>query len=201
MGVSRDGRFAAVTNFRDIRNIREDVRSRGELPINYLRGQKSAQEYLEILNESSMDYNGFNLLLYENGEVFHYSNYEKIINNFDNGIFGLSNALLDTPWPKVMKIKSDFSQLLGNGSIDIEDYLSILIDEKQAEDPDLPETGLSLELERALSSVCIRTENYGTCSSSVLSIDTKREVFFVERTYSVGIRHAGDVIHKFVVEK
>ena len=199
MGVSRDGRFAAVTNYRDIQNIKDNARSRGELPVNFLENQIGAVSYLEEIHGRADQYNGFNLILFENGSMYHYSNYEKKINTLEKGIFGLSNALLDTPWPKVENIKSSFTRLVEKENLENQLLLDMLENQQTAQDEELPETGLPYDLEKAVSAICIRTEEYGTCSSSIVTINHNSEVFFKEKTYPVGARKAGEVIHKFEI--
>ena len=110
MAVNKVGQFAAVTNYRDIKNIREDAKSRGDLAVNYLINAESSEEYLTKLAANASEYNGFNLLLFDGSLMSHFSNYEGQINSLESGIHGVSNALLDTPWPKVEKLKGDFSK-------------------------------------------------------------------------------------------
>lgn len=192
MALHTDGRMAAVTNYRDLSNIRSDARSRGDLPVNYLKGTLSAQEYLQEVHASASEYNGFNLLLYEQGSMYHYSNYEGKINRMDQGIFGISNALLDTPWPKVEQLKTEMTKLLEK-DFDLSDFFHLLSDGTLADDGSLPDTGVGYEREKKLSAVCIRMDGYGTCSSSVIAAHRSGEVHFTERTHPVGNRQPGEV--------
>jgi uncharacterized protein with NRDE domain len=196
MALHRDGRMAAVTNYRDLSNLKADARSRGELPINYLEGTLDAQEYLSTLDKVSSQYNGFNALIYEAGSMFHYSNYEGKINRIDQDIHGLSNALLDTEWPKVQRLKEDFAKII-EGPFDQEDLFSILANKELAADALLPDTGVPHDLEKMLSAICIQSENYGTCSSSILTISKDGNVAFTERTFAVGDRKKGTVSFTF----
>jgi uncharacterized protein with NRDE domain len=195
MGVHENGRFASVTNYRDLSNIRADARSRGELPIAFLNGDLDAEGFLQHLHNDAKEYNGFNLLLWDTNTMWHYSNYEGKINKLKSGLYGLSNALLDTPWPKVVNIKREFEKKI-NSPFDHAALISILQKPGLADDDDLPSTGVPKEWEKALSAICIRTEGYGTCCSSVLTIDRHNKMVFTEHTYAVGDREEQEVTFK-----
>jgi uncharacterized protein with NRDE domain len=187
MTLSKKGKFAAVTNYRDLKNIREDATSRGEIPTNFLKNDQSPHKYLQSLHERAENYNGFNVLAGTTKQLMHYSNYERKLNVIKPGIHGLSNALLNTPWPKVEEAKKSFEQIT-RAEFDHEELLQMMGNTEVAEDPVLPDTGVSKELERALSAMCIRTENYGTCCSTVITIDRFGKVNFTEKSYPVGNR-------------
>lgn len=191
-----NGRFAAVTNYRDLQNIREDAKSRGDLPVNYLLTSQDSASYLEEVHGEAQAYNGFNLLVYQNGQMHHYSNYENKINTLGPGIYGLSNALLDTNWPKVARLKERFRKTI-EGDFDHESLLHLLSDRELADDDLLPDTGVGHDLEKMLSSICIQSEKYGTCCSTILTISRTGEVKFTERSYPVGDRKGGDVFESF----
>ncbi|MEQ9231481.1 MAG: NRDE family protein, partial [Cyclobacteriaceae bacterium] len=198
MAVNKAGRFSAVTNFRDLKNINPNAKSRGELPVNFLLENVSSHEYLGGIHKEAKAYNGFNLLTYENGKVFHYSNYEGKINELESGIYGLSNALLDTPWPKVKRLKQQFQRVIG-GDFSHEDLLSLLVDPALASDEELPDTGVGHDMEKMLSAICIKSENYGTCCSTVLTISNEGELKFTERSYAVGNREVGEVSYQLQI--
>lgn len=190
MGITKDGRFCAVTNYRDIKHSDPNAQSRGELVTNFLTSNLPSQKYLQELQNTTVKYNGYNLLTWQNKNMHHYSNYQGTINELSNGIHALSNALLDTPWYKVKKIKEVFIKVINN-DLNEQLFFEILADTSTADDNDLPQTGLPYELEKAVSAMCIRTEKYGTVSSSVVTINTKGQVSFVEKTYAVGGRKEG----------
>lgn len=190
LGVTTRGRFAALTNYRDLNNLAPLARSRGELPIGFLTSRVAPEDYLENLKNKADQYNGFNLLTYADKHAFHFSNYQGDVNPLPDGIHGLSNALLDTPWPKVEKVKGAFKEALFS-DISEENFLQILADQSVAEDDDLPQTGLPYALEKAVSAVCIRTENYGTCCSTIVMISRGGLLTFIEKSYAVGGRPAG----------
>ena len=149
MAVDKKGRFAAVTNYRDLSNIREDAKSRGNLPVNFLDGLSNSENYTREVLEEGSSYNGFNLLVMDD-EMVHISNYENESNKLEDGIFGLSNALLDTPWPKVKLAKEDFTKVI-NSEFSLDELISVMQNEQVAQDHELPPTGLPLDMERAVS--------------------------------------------------
>lgn len=187
MAISRNGRFAAVTNYRDPFNIRDNVNSRGEIPTQFLTEETPPKNHLQGLHEHSANYNGFNVLLTDLHDICHYSNYERKINTLEPGIYGLSNALLDTPWPKVNRARQKLQAAIGN-SFTHQELLEMMEDNTIAPDEQLPRTGVSKDLESQLSAMCIRMENYGTCCSTVITVDRDGMVNFTEKTFAVGDR-------------
>ncbi len=184
MGVSKRGAWSALTNYRDFSDIKENPPSRGELVLNYLKDQNTPSIYLDRIRGNAKDYNGFNILLGDEDSLLHYSNHSDIITEIQPGIHGVSNALLDTPWMKLEQAKADLGKAIQKETIDMEDLFSLLKNDTTAPDSELPETGLPYELEKAVSSVFIKTENYGTRCSTVLLIDNKENCTFIERRYN-----------------
>ena len=199
MTITKDGKFAAVTNYRDLSNIREDATSRGEIPTDFVNGEVNPEKYIQTLHEHSEDYNGFNVLVSDLGQMGHYSNYERKVNILKPGIYGLSNALLDTPWPKVELARQKFKSAIGN-SFDHQELLNLMTDTTIAPDIELPDTGISKEMERSLSAMCIRMENYGTCCSTVITVDRDGVVNFTEKSYPVGERKENTEHYSFKVQ-
>ena len=188
LGLTKTGKVAAVTNYRDPKNIREDAKTRGNLTTNFLtNGDQDAKDYLKKLNDEGNDYNGFNLLLFEGGQGYHLSNYEGEINHLASGTHVLSNSLLNTPWPKAVRLKSSFQEVI-KSQFTHEDLLSILQDGELAPDDQLPATGIPYEWEKAISSICIEKEGYGTCCSTIITVDKSGKVEFTEESYPVGTR-------------
>lgn len=184
LGVHKDGRWAALTNYRDPSVQKEDPPSRGNLVLDYLKSNYSAINYLQELSETADDYNGFNLLLWDAKDFLHYSNQSKHLTNIHRGIHGLSNALLDTTWPKVETANEELEAIIQQENIDKEDLFRLLKNQEKAEDEELPVTGIPKELEKAVSSVFIKTEKYGTRCSTVLLIDKQGNIDFTERTFN-----------------
>ena len=184
LAISTDGRLAAVTNFRDPTNERTDAPSRGALVTNFLESGLVPSEYLDAIRHSADSYNGFNLVVWEKGSLGYLSNRSnQASTQLASGIHGLSNHLINSQWPKVSKGKALLESLIKNGTVNPSSFLTMIHDTQQAGDDDLPETGVGLELERVLSSMFIRTEGYGTRSSTVVLIRQDGEVTFVERNF------------------
>ncbi|MEQ8907298.1 NRDE family protein [Ekhidna sp.] len=199
MAINKNGRFAAVTNFRDIKNIKPDARSRGDLPVNFLLGQERPSVYSRHVHGAGEQYNGFNLITLDE-EIAHVSNYDGDAKLLDPGVYGLSNALLNTPWPKVEKAKRNFNTLIQQ-PFTSEQLIEMMQDTETAPDEELPETGLDYEREKAVSAMCIRTADYGTCCSTALTIDYEGNVSFMEKSYPVGNRKEGTASFNFTIDK
>ena len=166
-------RFAAITNVRNPQEHNPLAPSRGQLVADFLAGAMSAQEYVAQIAPRAAEYNGFNLVLCDGRELVWYSNKgnddPRNGKPLEPGIYGLSNALLDSAWPKVLKTKAQFASLLCLGAPQ-DAYFEMLSDTTRAPDMRLPETGVPLELERLLSAVKIESPNYGTRSSTVVKL-------------------------------
>lgn len=185
LGVTRGLRFAAVTNFRDPAPARADARSRGELTSRFLRSDVPAADYMAEVHRTAREYNGFNLFVADATGLYYYSNRDGAVRNLGSGAFGLSNHLLDTPWPKVAELKPRFMAALGT-PLDAGAVRAILADRTVAADRDLPDTGVGLERERALSPAFVVTETYGTRSTTVLAVGADGGVAFTEWSYAAG---------------
>lgn len=185
MGITREGRFAALTNIRAPSEKRSDVRSRGELVANFLTGRATPELYLNQLQQSREDYNGYNLLFGSATQLHWFSN--RAADDGRNGraimpgIYGLSNASFDSPWPKVVRAKADFASLLCQAAPE-DAFFEMLTDDRMASDCRLPKTGISIELERALSAVCIDTPGYGTRVSTIVKLGADHRAYLQERT-------------------
>lgn len=198
MAISKQGKFGALTNYRDIKNIKSDARSRGEIISDYFNSNSSQEGFIKKLHDYAEGYNGFNFISTDFHSMVHYSNYERKINSISPGIHGLSNALLDTPWPKVDELKTRFEKTIKE-DFDHDKLFELLSDTKTHEDKILPNTGVTPELEKALSAICIETEKYGTCSSAILTVDRFGEVNFSEKTLAVGDKEQNTVNFEFKV--
>lgn len=169
MGVTREGRFAAITNVRAPDEKRDGAPSRGELVADYLKGQASPEDYIQEIASRAELFNGFNLLVGNANKMIWFSNRAKEDPRNGKllapGIYGLSNGTLDTPWPKVVRTKAQFASLLCQGAPE-EAFFEMLTDTARASDCRLPRTGVSMEWERVLSSVCIESPEYGTRTST-----------------------------------
>lgn len=173
MGVHpASGRIAMVTNVRDVRDMRPSVpgeRSRGALVRDFLIGETTAEAYVEAARRDEA-MRGFNLVAIDGTGAFWSSNRGGVTTRLGSGIHGVSNALLDTPWPKVVRAKAMLAEAVADGAPDIEALMSILADEHRAPDAELPATGVGLALERVLSPIRIAAPGYGTRCSTVLIV-------------------------------
>ena len=183
MGINEQGYIAALTNFRDPMLNQLEAPSRGLLVVDYLK--RPIKNYHEKLNYDAARYNGYNLLYGHWHQLSVYNNVSKQYKQLSSGIYGLSNAMLDTPWPKLSHGAEQFKQALSKANNVLDDSLfSVLSDQTVAPDEALPDTGIGRERERVLSSIFINSEGYGTRSSTILRVSCTKKVTWVERTFS-----------------
>jgi len=185
LGISRRGRFAALTNFRDPSDRKSDAPSRGQLVSDFLAGTASVQGYLRELKVVAPLYQGFNLLIGDGNALQYFSSRTGEILDVPAGVHALSNHMLNEPWPKVERAKSALEAALRakmSGEARQTAIYTFLSDEKMAPDAALPSTGVGQEWERVLSPAMIVTEKYGTRCSTVLGIASNGEAAFEERT-------------------
>jgi len=183
LGITRDGKFAAVTNYRDPSALKSDALSRGRLVSRYLTGGQHPVQYLKKNFSQVNQYNGFNLLLGDDRDVYVFSS-RGGTQKLTPGIYGLSNHLLDSPWPKVSRSKKKLKAALAKKGDALEEALfSMLADRRVPPDAKLPSTGIGLEWERLLSPIFIESPVYGTRSSTILLIGKNRRVRFVEKVF------------------
>ncbi|MFN3358690.1 MAG: NRDE family protein [Pseudomonas sp.] len=180
LGVNADGRFAALTNIRDPHQP-PARKSRGELVARFLNGSLSVDDYLAEVNGRSIEYAGFNLLLGTQDELWHYNANETEPTRLKEGVYGVSNAGLDTPWPKLVKAKAALREGLDNPQP--EALLDILSDSQTAPFAELPDTGVGLATESLLSSVFIASPSYGTRASTALIVNADGTRQMVERSF------------------
>jgi uncharacterized protein with NRDE domain len=202
LGIARDGRWAALTNIREPeRPQRMDAPSRGALVADYLRGGCGAEAYMAALAAAGDRWNGFNLVCGDARGVWWMSNRADGPRALQPGVYAVSNALLDTPWPKVERIRGDLRGALEGPAGQLEDALfRALARRDPAPDGALPDTGVGMERERALSSAFIDVPGYGTRASTVLSIDSHGRARFTERSWRPGASVPAEVRYEFPVE-
>lgn len=186
LGVSKNGRFAAITNYRDPSLPEVRRFSRGEIVRNYLTSNDNPETFISKLAEKREDYAGFNVLLGNGNQLVHYNNIFDEKTEILPGTHSLSNHTLNTPWPKVVKGKTCLHEIIEKNNVEVDELFQLLLDNEQAPDDKLPNTGVGIEMERALSSLFIHLPNYGTRSSTVVLIDQNDQVAFVERTFNGG---------------
>ena len=183
LGITKNGKFSAVTNYRDPSTLKSGAPSRGKLARDYLTGHHNIANYLQKISAKADQYNGFNLLLGDEHDVFVFSSRgEK--QKLKPGIYGLSNHLLNSPWPKVVRSRRMLKTALEKKGDDLEEALfDLLADRRVPPDDKLPSTGIGLEWERLLSSIFIESPIYGTRSSTVVLIGKNRRIRFVEKVF------------------
>ncbi|WP_343223049.1 NRDE family protein [Mesobacillus maritimus] len=190
MGITTTGRFAALTNYRDPNETTEGKSSRGELVSEFLKGNDLPKRYLEKVSNQDCIYPGYNLLAGTTEELFYYSNKGKEMIKTQPGVYGLSNHLLDSDWPKVNTGKAGLERIIhahrdvseGKSEL-VTDLFDLLKNADPAPDDMLPDTGVGLQMERVLSPLFIKSEGYGTRSSTVCLMG-EQEIYYAERIYS-----------------
>ncbi|MFD1451974.1 NRDE family protein [Oceanobacillus sojae] len=184
LAVSKQGKFAAVTNYRDPELPEAKTFSRGELPVDFLLQNIDGKMFLDQLSKNRHNYAGYNILFGDKDKLYQYNNVYNQGSEIKAGVYGLSNDTLNTPWPKVERSKSELSDYIQSHTVvQTEDLLHSLKNNTQAEDIFLPQTGIRKDLEKALSSIFIETPGYGTRASTILLIDHHKHVTFIEKTY------------------
>jgi len=184
LGVTGSGRIAAVTNYRDPGQAPGEL-SRGALVADFLKGDASPREYLREIEKNAGRYTGFNLIVGDilgAGSLFYFSNRGEGIEELGTGLYGLSNHLLNTPWPKVRRGKERLRELLDRGAPE-RDLFGLLADRTIAPDEELPDTGVGIEIERQLSPIFIETPIYGTRSSTVVRFSDEGGISFEEKVH------------------
>lgn len=181
-GVTRLGRWAAITNFREA-DASQNGTSRGALVSDYLASEATPESYVHSLAASAHRYSGFNLVVGTVSHAVYFSNRDQRIRSLTKGVYGLSNHLLDTPWPKVRNGKQNLLNLLDREHLDSDSLFSILNDRSPAADEELPDPGMDIEWERLLSSAFISGDAYGTRSSTTLLVNRNNRLKLEERTY------------------
>lgn len=184
LGVTLSGRFAVVTNYREGLNPPKAPCSRGALTADFLQGDMTPSDYLDALRPHAQDYGGFSLLVSDGDSLHGYSNRGGAGGPVAPGVHGLSNHLLDTPWPKVQLAKVRFATLLEQKTYNSDSLFHLLADRAPATDAALPDTGIGLELERQVSSAFVQNPVYGTRCSSMLRIKLGGGLHFTERRFT-----------------
>jgi len=184
MGINRAGKVAALTNIRAPREERPNAKTRGELVVNYLHDDICENDYLHQLQQSHLDYNGYNLLFGTLDNLLVYNNFDNTVFKLGNGVYGLSNATLDSPWPKLDAGKAALANYCqGSSDVSYEHLFTLLSNTETATDDILPQTGVPLEWERMLSSIFIKNNFYGTRSSTILLLNNDNHCYWEERSY------------------
>lgn len=186
---ARNQRWASITNVREGSRDKDEPRhhkSRGWLVLDYLQSNLEPETFLQKIDSIEEEFAGYNLLLGDGLQLWYMSNRINEPVHLKPGIYGLSNHLLDTPWPKVTRGKEELASLIEAPDLDYNRAFSILADTTLAEDDELPDTGVPYRWEKVLSATFIKTPDYGTRCSTLLSFDKDRHYRFIERRYNDG---------------
>lgn len=196
LGISKTGRFALLTNVRDPHNIRKDARSRGELPTRFLTSSLSTQDFQQQLATDKSAYNGFNLLMFDGNSLGYASSEHVDQASLLPETYGLSNAVLNSPWPKTLwlqqQLRDQVSTSENTSPPSIDDSVgqltqrgfAALVHNQQAEPHQLPQTGVPAKWEQLLSSPFIISPAYGTRSSYVILLDSRGQWHYSERSFN-----------------
>lgn len=183
MGLERRARFGLVTNFREMLKMPQ-APTRGNLVPDFLTTSKSTEVHLGAIAHRADQYAGFNLLLYDGDALWYASNRDtQFARRLGAGVHALSNHLLDTPWPKLRRLRSSLSDWSQTGSADTTPLWRALGDQERAPQHELPDTGVGAEWESVLSAPFVLTEGYGTRCSTVLLLDRRGNWSLEERRY------------------
>lgn len=201
LGVTHSGRFAVLTNYREPGLIVKKAPTRGKLVSNFLSSDISAKQYTQSLETKAQEFNGFNLIVGELGQAYYLSNrfskpqtqttsnnaspYQNIRQELKIGAYVVSNHLLNTSWPKTDYLKNTFAGFdFDTLYTSVQPAFDILNNTTKAADQNLPNTGVSLELERMLSSAFIISPDYGTKCSTIIAIHKSGKSIFSEASYN-----------------
>lgn len=188
LGISKKGRFAAITNYRDPSLPETGRYSRGEIIRHFLTNGTEPDIFMEELIKERENYGGYNVILGDPNGLYHYNNVLDESKDINAGTHSLSNHSLNTPWPKVVKGRARLNEYIQTNQeeVSIDMLFNLVTDRSTADDEELPHTGVGVEMERLLSPMFIKIPNYGTRSSTVLLVDKEDRVTFVERTFKEG---------------
>lgn len=201
LGVARNGRFATVTNVRAGHAVRRGPRSRGLLVTDFLGGRDSANAFVGALAGRGNEYDGFNLLAWDGRELAWYSNRAQAQRRLEPGVWTLSNADIDTRWPKTERLRGAFDSLMESGPADVvEGLMVILRDSRRAPAETLPDTGVGAGMESVLSPIFIEGPGYGTRCSTVLLVGDEGQAEFCERRYDSAAQMTGQTRLEFDID-
>lgn len=201
LGVSRGGRAAAVTNVRGPGAAIRKSLSRGRLVTDFLASDAATKSFASTLEPTAQGYGGFNLLVFDHDELRYVSNHPRFVSRrVEPGVHALSNAQLDTPWPKALAARDAMRDWVARDLADEAALLAVMNDPAQAPDAALPQTGVGLDLERVLSAAFIRTPGYGTRCTSLLRLSRSGEIELFERRFDAAGRVSGETRERFLAE-
>ncbi|MDG5786766.1 NRDE family protein [Evansella sp. AB-P1] len=185
LGITTNGSIAALTNVREMVTASENAPSRGELVKGFLQSPETFHEKLQVKDQ----YDGFNLLYGKINELIYTSNRTDLTEKITKGIYSVSNGKLNSPWPKVNKLRQGIADLCSKSASFLtrdkfqDELFQLLSNDKQAPAAQLPNTGVGLEMEKMLSPIFLKGEQYGSRSSTVILVDNNDRCTFIEKSY------------------
>lgn len=198
LGVTTQGRFAVVTNYRDGVNPVSGRRSRGELTRDFLQSEVTPEEYAHYVRRHGDDFAGFSLVIGNRDALWYVSNRGADAQSVAPGIHGLSNHLLDTPWPKVVRTTARLQLLVEQQHVTGNALLRLLADRTPAATDELPNTGIGLERERIVSAPFVVDQRYGTRCSTLIRF-APHGIHFTERRFD--LRGTAEETRHFRIEE
>ena len=199
LALHRGGRFATVTNFRDAQLPSPKYRSRGHLVTEFLNSTETPADYLNSINAA--EYAGFNLLVSDGETLAWLSNRGEGVRTLAPGVYGLSNALLDSPWHKVLRSKAALEALIRGNKVNETELFRLLDDRRKAPVDEVKNEYLPFETAHAISATFIVLPDYGTRSSSVALLDAAGSWRFHERRFDADGKRAGDSVFTIAQNK
>lgn len=200
MGITAEGRWSAVTNYREgVKGVAP--RSRGALTVGFLQGQAAMpHEYVRHVAVSGTEFGGFNLLAGDTAQLAYCSNRGGKPQLLAPGVYTLSNHLLNTPWPKCEQARFKLEHQMRLEKLTVEGLMTVLSDRTAYDDHHLPHTGVGIAMERLLSPPFIVSDTYGTRSTTVLLRSKQNEMVFAEQNYMAGEKAGSLRLFQFATE-
>ncbi|MBQ0138290.1 MAG: NRDE family protein [Kurthia sp.] len=192
LAIHKNHRFAAVTNYRDFTLNQLGEKSRGFIVNDFILGNQDSQSFLEKIKQEGSSYGPMNVIVYDGSTMAHYNNVTDSIQEMQPGIHCVTNATLNTPWPKAERMKQLVAARYEEESV--VDLLEIGKDIEKPTDARLPSTGIPIEMERELSSIFVKREDYGTRCTTALQIDRNGQIDFAEQSYEKGM--PSEIVHE-----
>lgn len=199
LGIHRNGRFATVTNFRDAIPTSGNLLSRGKLIVDFLHGEQSPLDYLKTIDGER--FAGFNLLVADRGQLAYLSNKDGVSAELPPGLYGIANASLDTPWPKVQRTRAATQQLLDDDNLNESTLFRVLADTSVAASADVETRGLPFSKARAMSAPFIVLPDYGTRCSTVLLQSNDGNVRISEKRFAPDGQSTGQSDFRFAITR
>jgi uncharacterized protein with NRDE domain len=195
LATGRSGRFATVTNYREGQPARKGLNSRGNLVTDFVAGNTTPERYIDRIEGEQ--FAGFSLLAAAGNELWYVSNRGDKPTRLEPGVFGLSNASLDTPWSKLVRSRDALAALIESGNVNDMTLMDVLADRNPAEAEDVEDGKLPFELARAMTAPFIVAPEYGTRCTTVLTWGYDDKVAVTERRFDAGGDVSGETTIRF----